>query len=80
LVGTLDQLKGLPPAQVIVDENDIIREDGEEYARKAMQAGVEVSAARALAAVDRIPGYFCHRWGEHRRRKTEASPMLRCKH
>jgi hypothetical protein len=46
-----------------VDENDIIREDGEEYARKAMQAGVEVTEVRALAIVGRIPGYFCRRWG-----------------
>lgn len=49
LAATVDQLKGLPPALIIVDENDILREEGEDYARKLMQAGVEVAAVRVLA-------------------------------
>jgi acetyl esterase len=51
LRGTPDQLKGLPPTLIIVDENDILREEGEEYARKLMQAGVEVTAVRVLATI-----------------------------
>jgi acetyl esterase len=49
LLATPEQLKGLPPTLIIVDENDILRDEGEEYARKLMQAGVEVSAVRVLA-------------------------------
>jgi acetyl esterase len=49
LVATIEQLKGLPPALVIVDENDILRDEGEEFARKLIQAGVQTTAVRVLA-------------------------------
>jgi acetyl esterase len=51
VLATIDQLRDLPDALIIVAENDPLRDDAECYARNLAEAGVRVTAVRYTGTV-----------------------------
>ncbi|WP_159803256.1 alpha/beta hydrolase [Arthrobacter zhaoguopingii] len=51
LQATREELVGLPEAFLIVDENDVLRDEGEAYGRRLIEAGVRTTTVRYNAAL-----------------------------
>jgi acetyl esterase len=49
---TTEQLAGLPPTLLLVDEADVLRDEGEAYAARLREAGVSVTTVRYVGVVD----------------------------
>ena len=47
----VEELTGLPEAFVVVDENDVLRDEGEAYARRLVEAGVRTTTVRYNATI-----------------------------
>jgi acetyl esterase len=48
---TTEQLAGLPPTLLLVDEADVLRDEGEAYAAKLREAGVPITTVRYDGAI-----------------------------
>ena len=51
LQASSEQLRGLPPALIINGEHDVLRDEGEAYARKRSSAGVPVTQVRYAGTI-----------------------------
>jgi acetyl esterase len=74
LHANVSALEDLPPALIVTAENDVVRDDGEAYARKLMRAGVAVTAQRSLGTIHD----FVVLDGLARTPPTDAALVLAC--
>ena len=51
LQASMEQLSGMPRTLILVGENDVLRDEGEAYVHKLMQAGVPTTANRYLGTI-----------------------------
>ncbi|ORX44285.1 hypothetical protein DM01DRAFT_1329254 [Hesseltinella vesiculosa] len=57
LLATDEQMKGLPRAMVITAECDVLRDNGEHYARRLTEAGVDTTCIRMIGAIHGYASY-----------------------
>nr|AEX62598.1 putative alpha_beta hydrolase [Moumouvirus Monve] len=51
LKASIKNIQNLPPTLIITAENDVLRDEGEKYAHKLMQANIDVSSVRILGVI-----------------------------
>jgi len=51
LQASINELTDLPPALIITNECDVLRDEGEAYAHKLIEAGVDTTAVRLLGTI-----------------------------
>jgi acetyl esterase len=72
-----DQLAGPPPALVIVDEADVLRDEGEAYAARLRAAGVAVTSVRYDGTIHDVM-MLNPLSGTHATRAAVAKPSRSC--
>lgn len=51
LLAPIKKLKGLPQTFILTDENDVLRDEGNAYGKKLIEAGVKVTAVTYLSTI-----------------------------
>lgn len=75
LKADIEDLENLPPALIITDENDVLRDEGEAFARKLIEANVETVCVR----INNIHHDFLLLNGLRESRATKTAYKVICK-
>ena len=75
LKADIDDLEGLPPTLIITEENDVLRDEGDAYARKLIEADVETVCVR----INNIHHDFLLLNGLRESKATKTAYKILCK-